>query len=103
MTLESLKTLLLTVDAKITRYKHLGSGNYTVWREYGTKPLGADNSHGEVIYRVQIDRFTKKENDTIAASMTEKLNERDDIAFQYLVDYELDTGYIHHIWDCEVV
>ena len=28
---------------------------------------------------------------------------QDDIAVEYLVDYERDTGYIHHIYVCEAV
>ena len=103
MTLDAFKDLLLTVDPKITRYEHTATGNYSIWREYGTKPLGTDNEQGEVIHRVQVDRFTKQENDPIVAAMTAMLNSQDNVAFQYLVDYEVQTGYIHHIWDCEVI
>jgi len=31
------------------------------------------------------------------------LSGEDEITFQHLVDFEQDTGYIHHIFDCEVV
>lgn len=103
MTLEAFKDLLLTVDPAITRYEHAGQGNFTVWSEHGTKPLGANNHRGEVIYRVQVDRFTRIENDPIATQMTAVLDAQDEVAFRYLVDYEQQTGYIHHIWDCEVV
>ena len=102
MTLDDFRDLLLTVDQDATRYEHTGVGNYTTWREYGTKPLGANNRRGEVIYRVQVDRFTKLENDPTAAAITTLLDGQDTVAFQYLVDYEVNTGYIHHIWDCEV-
>lgn len=103
MTLDDFKNLLLTADPEVTRYEHTGIGNYTTWREYGTKPLGANNRRGEVIYRVQVDRFTKLGDDTVVATITTALDGSDNIAFQYLVDYEVQTGYIHHIWDCEVI
>ncbi|MGI6634183.1 MAG: hypothetical protein ACOX7B_03305 [Christensenellales bacterium] len=109
MTLEEFGQLILSADPEATRYEGNRKGNYTVWREYGTRPLGADNRHGESIYRVQVDRFTKIEDDPIAAAITTALNggeeedHQDAVAYQYLVDYEVETGYIHHIWDCEMI
>ena len=44
---------------------------------------------------------TKTEDDTTAAAIFTALEARDDISFDYLVDHEDDTGYIHHIFDCE--
>ena len=48
-----------------------------------------------------MDRFTKEEDEETAAELLRALSERDDITVDYLVDYERDTGYIHHIYDCE--
>ena len=39
----------------------------------------------------------------MAASLLAALEECDDIAVEYLVDYERDSGYIHHIYVCEAV
>ena len=50
-----------------------------------------------------MDRFTKTEDESLAESIRRALEERDNIAVDYRVDYEQDTGYIHHIFDCEGV
>lgn len=99
--LENFKTLLLQVDPKATRYKSMRQGNYTVWAEYGTNSMRGNDTTGERAYKVQVDRFTKTENDPVVAAITAMLDEQC-YGYEYLVDYEQDTGYIHHIWDCEV-
>ena len=48
-----------------------------------------------------MDRFTKIEDEETALALKALLEAQDDIAVDYLVDYERDTGYIHHIYDCE--
>ena len=102
MTCSEIKTFLVTVDPTIQRYtsSHTGSEAYTVWRELGPAPIYADGETQHVM-RFQVDRFTKTENDPVALAILIALEERDDIAFQYIVDFEKDTGYIHHIFDCE--
>jgi hypothetical protein len=54
------------------------------------------------VWKVQVDRFTKTDNDTIALGILNAL-EAAKIPHTYLIDYEKDTGYHHHIFDCEVV
>jgi len=103
MTLEGFKALILAADPEATRYEGNRKGNYTVWREYGMKPLAADNHHADRAMKVQVDRFTKIEDDPVADALFAALDGRDEVAFEYLVDYEVDTGYIHHIFDCEVI
>ena len=102
MTRSEIKAFLVGIDPTIERYEssHTGSDAYTVWRELGPAPIYADGQDVGVM-RFQVDRFTKTENDHMANNLWIALEDRDDIAFQYLVDYEPDTGYIHHIFDCE--
>ena len=103
MTAADIKTLLVAVDPNVQRYDHDGAGTsdaYTVW--YELKPIGLyGDGEEEGTIRFQVDRFTKEEDDAIAASLKETLEGQDDIAVEYLVDYERDTGYIHHIYVCE--
>lgn len=103
MILDRFSDLLLTADPDCTRYGGNRKGNYTVWREYGRNTLPADNHSADRAMKVQVDRFTKLEDDPVAKAITSLLDSRDEVAFQYMVDYEPDTGYIHHIWDCEVL
>ena len=101
MTLNEIKALVLAVDPAAQHYESAKKGAaYTVWREI--RPLGfaADGAHqGAVSF--QIDRFTKTEGDTIAASLFSALDANDRVAVRYEVDFEPDTRYIHHIFDCE--
>ena len=101
MTCTEIKTFLVSVDPTIERYESSKKGDaYTVWYELGMPNIFSDGQH-ENIQRFQIDRFTKEEDDTTAAAIFTALEARDDISFDYLVDHEDDTGYIHHIFDCE--
>ena len=101
MTCTEIKTFLVSVDQTIERYESSKKGDaYTVWYELGMPNIFSDGQHEE-IQRFQIDRFTKEEDDTTAAAIFTALEARDDISFDYLVDHEDDTGYIHHIFDCE--
>ena len=62
----------------------------------------ADNvHHGAIAF--QIDRYTKDEDDTIAGALKTALEADPRICFAYMVDYEKDSGYIHHIYDCEAM
>ena len=102
MTTSDIKTMLVAIDSTVERYEssHNGSEAYTVWREVGEGAFFADGQH-QGVTRFQVDRFTKTEDDTVAAAIFTALDARDDVAFEYIVDYEADTGYIHHIYDCE--
>jgi len=101
MTLNEFKAVLLTADPKAQHYNHGTSGNYTVWREYADKPLYADGQREVVYQQIQVDRFTKTEYDPVVESIKTALDGAD-IPFLHLTDYENDTGYIHHIFDCTV-
>lgn len=101
MTLAEIKALVLSADPNAQHYDSAKKGiAYTVWREYGTLPFTADGQHQGGV-RFQIDRFTKSEDDDIAAVIFGVLEQSDRVAFGYQVDFEPDTRYIHHIYDCE--
>lgn len=102
MTLADFYAILKTADPSATRYFSAQSGNYTVFQEYGASHLPGGNRYHARKWNIQVDRFTKIPDDPVADAITAALD-RDGIAFRYLVDFELDTKYIHHIWDCEVV
>ena len=101
MTVEEIKEILVAVDPDVQRYDHdhQGTESYTVWREFGRAGFYGDGVEDGTI-RFQVDRFTKTEDDETAAALLEALEAQDDIAVDYLVDYERDSGYIHHIYDC---
>jgi hypothetical protein len=105
MTASEIKKLLTDVDPDAQRYEHDGAGTadaYTVWREL--RPVGLyGDGREEGSIRFQVDRFTKEEDEALAAQLLSTLEGCDDIAVDYLVDYERDTGYIHHIYVCEAV
>jgi hypothetical protein len=102
MTLAEFAQILQSADPSATRYFSAQQGNYTVWQEYGADHLPGDNKYLDRKWRIQVDRFTKIPDDPVVDAITAVLD-REDIAFSYQVDFEMDTKYIHHIWDCEVV
>lgn len=102
MTLDDIKALVVAVDPNAGHYEsaYQGSAAYTVWREYRALPFMADDEH-QTGWTFQIDRFVKAEGDSIASALFAALDADPRVSFQYLVDYEPDTRYIHHIFDCE--
>ena len=102
MTLEEIRQLVVSADEYATRYESAErtTGNYTVWREIRQLGLMADNLHEEG-WAFQIDRFTKEENDTVAAAIKAALDADVRVAYHYEIDYEPQTRFIHHIFDCE--
>ena len=102
MTLSEIQALVVSVDNKAAHYESASPNKtgYTVWYEYKRLDMLADDRHAEA-WAFQIDRFTKTENDPIAAALFEALEADDRVAFEHRVDYENDTRWIHHIFDCE--
>ncbi len=99
MNLHELKNLLLTVGPPVSHYHaHQQPDKYIVWAEYGTDEQVADNEDAEKSFRVQVDYFTKTEFDPNVETIGSLLDTNES-KFSYLVDFETDTGYIHHIWD----
>lgn len=105
MTVQEIKDLLVAMDPDVQRYDHDRAGEgeaYTVWREVQPVGLYGDGQE-EGSIRFQVDRFTKEEDEETATQIRAALEGQDDITVDYRVDYERDTGYIHHIFDCEAV
>lgn len=102
MTLQEFRDIILQADSNAGHYSSMKRPDYTVWAEYGIDYLTANNQNTEKAFNIQVDRFTKQEYDEIATKIEEVLTAKD-IPFEYLIDYENDTGYIHHIFDCKGV
>lgn len=101
MTAEEIKAIVVAVDPAAQRYDSARKGPaYTTWRTGMTLGFMADGEHMGGV-RFQIDRFTKDPNDPIAAALFDALEHNDRVAFSHTPDFEPDTGYIHHIFDCE--
>ena len=101
MTRAEIRAALIAVDPHIRHYRSMSSsGNYTYWEETHLLNLIADNHHAEG-WAFVVHRFTRDENDAIADALLAALDADDRITVQYNVDHERDTGYIHHIYDCE--
>lgn len=105
MTLQSLKTLLLTIGPPVFHYFATGqTGNYIVWAEDGEgDTVHADGRKVERAITGTIDYFTKTEDDPVVQQIEDVLDSDDGISW-YLnsVQYEQDTGYIHFEWVWEV-
>ncbi|MBR2855138.1 MAG: hypothetical protein IKE81_12520 [Clostridia bacterium] len=105
MTIQEIKNLLTGVDPDAQRYEHdrAGTGEaYTVWAEIGPVGFYGDGQEQGSIH-FQVDRFTKVEDEVMAECLRIALEDADYITVDYRVDYEQDTGWIHHIFDCEGV
>jgi hypothetical protein len=102
MNIAQFKAVLVAADPAATHHFGGGTGNYTAWSEFGTDGLRANNRLTEHIHRIQVDRFTKAEADPVVDAITSALDAAE-IAYEYQLDREPDTKYLHHIWDCEVV
>lgn len=102
MTLSDFKTLLLTADPAATKWKGSGTGNYTVWYPISFPKLMANGAAAETVKRIQVDRFTKLDDDSVVSAIDAALAGHDEVAHDHIVDFEEDTGYIHHIFDCTV-
>lgn len=102
MTLGEIQELVTRADVNAGHYESASRDGsaYTVWREFRRLNLMRDDEHDEG-WRFQIDRFTKREDDPVVDALFRVLDGDDRIAYEYLVDYEHDTRWIHHIFDCE--
>lgn len=103
MTVKDIEALVGSVDPQSRHYYNPHDGtNYTRWMEYKQIGEAADDTYGTG-WKFQIDRYTKQEYDPIAADLEKALKEKVGVAYRYMVDFEQDSGYIHHIFDCEGV
>lgn len=105
LTLRDVQALLLSVDPTIQHYESTNpnADAYAVWYEFQRTGLHAGNLLPEKGWRFQVDYFTKQEFDPLADRYECALEHCPGIAYDRITDYENDTGYIHHIFDCVVV
>ena len=100
MTVREIQSLIAGVDPEARHYINVKDGsNYTVWMEYMRTGLAGDDVH-ETGWKFEVDRFTKQEYDPVAEAIEEALKADPRVAFTYNVDFEQDTGYIRHLFDC---
>lgn len=100
MTVREIQALVASVDPAARHYTNPHDGtDYTVWMEYMRTGLSGDDAH-EKGWKFEIDRFTKQEYDPVAEAIETALTADPRVAFTYNVDYEQDTGYIRHLFDC---
>jgi hypothetical protein len=106
MTIEAFVNILKKIDPDISRYQRIRKKSddaYSVWSDYGTRTLYANGVPAGSVKKVQVDYFTFKEDDPVASRYFHALSLNDEIAVEHTTDFETDTRYIHHIFDCEVV
>ena len=103
MTVSDIQSFVVAIDPNADHYEseYREGKAYTVWYEQG--PIEESVGDGEYLGGVKftIARITKEENDAIAAALLSALDASDVIAYQYKPDYDPETGYILHIFDCE--
>ncbi|MBQ8707759.1 MAG: hypothetical protein IJ523_06720 [Succinivibrionaceae bacterium] len=101
MTLGDIRTLLVSVDPGIRHYFSTETDrDYTYWEELQRLPFVADGCHEEG-WRFYVHRFTRDEFDPVARRLFETLDADPRTAVIHRVDAERETGYIHHIFECE--
>lgn len=106
MTIEQFVGIVLDIDANAARYQKLRKPTdkaYTTWSDYGTGTLYANGVPVSKTKKIQVDYFTFIEDDPVALAFFKAFSENDEITVVHDTDFETDTRYIHHIFDCEVI
>lgn len=106
MTIEDFAIIVLTIDPDAARYQKLRKPTdkaYTVWSDYGTGTLYANGVPAGKTKKIQVDYYTLKEDDPVALQYYRAFSENEEITVNHLTDFEPETRYIHHIFDCEMV
>ena len=101
MTLSDIETLIGGIDAEARHYFSMSTGGaYTYWEETQMLPIISDDRHQEA-WRFYVHRFTKDENDSTAAALFSTLDADPRTTVIHSKDYDPDSGYFHHIYQCE--
>lgn len=101
MTLNDIATMVGTIDNAARHYFSMSTAeNYTYWEEIQQLPFTSDDRHEEA-WHFYIHRFTKNETDSIAALLMSTLDADPRTTVIHTVDHDKETGYIHHIFECE--
>lgn len=106
MTIEQFVGIVLSIDKDAARYQKLRKPTdkaYTVWSDYGTRTLYANGIPVGKTKKIQVDYYTLKEDDPVALQYYRAFSENEEITVNHLTDFEPETRYIHHIFDCEMV
>ena len=104
MTLAEIKALLVSADSGIKHYFSAATGDaYSYWEETRRLPYTADDAHNaaDQAWKFYVHRFTKTAGDATAASIFSTLDGDPRTTVRWTIDFEHDTGYIHHIFECE--
>ena len=105
MTLNEIKALLVTADPNIKHYfsMHGSEEPYSYWEETNMLPFTGDDRHaiGDQAWRFYVHRFTKTEGDAIAGAIFAALDGDPRTTVRWVTDFDRDSGFIHHIFECE--
>lgn len=101
MTLREFAAVLATAYPKVSHYTaSKEKGNYIVWTEYGGRKQAAGPL---TVQKIQVDLYTRVELDPALKSVLMALEKAGVSTDAPATTYEEDTGYIHHIIECEIV
>lgn len=105
MTIETFAELVYSIDRDAARYEMIGQKGdaYTTFTDYDTVIQYANGRPAGLLHKIQVDFFTRTENDPVAFRFLRMFAENDEITCAYQKDFESDSRYIHHIFDCEVI
>ena len=106
MTIEEFVGIVLNIDEEAARYQKLRKPtdkSYTVWSDYGTGTLYSNGVPAGKTKKIQADYSTLQEDDPKALAYFRAFSENDEITVVHTTDFEIETRYIHHIFDCEVI
>ena len=105
MTLHEIKSLIISAIPNEPVHHYFSTEtekNYTYWEETERLPLLADDGHEEG-WRFYVHRFTRRENDPVAARLFAALDADPRVTVSETRDFDPESGYIHHIYRCEGV
>ena len=101
MTRAEIADLIVTVDPDARhRFSMSEDEAYTYWEETRRLPICSDDRHEEA-WAFVVHRFTKSDYDPVPGALFDALDGDDRVTVKWLQDFEPDTRYIHHIFDCE--
>jgi hypothetical protein len=94
----------LAVTDQVSHYERLNGDRYFVWQEDKRDDFLADGRHTEKAVTGTTDLFTKTEFDPWVEAFEKALDAADGILwYQNSVQYEEETGFIHHEWVWTVI
>lgn len=104
MSLEQLKTALVSVLQKVYRYKAPPntSAPYAVWGEDSRNDFIAGGKHAEKAWQGTLDYYTKVENDPVVTELEDVLEKNTMTWYFSSIQYEEETGLIHFEWVWEL-